>query len=329
MWTFPLLTIAFGQGGEFGGTALRPAMPSYEVERSLVVGRARFELSLGLDYKESTGAWTNQGEAVEWDGERWLYTTERAAIRYGATRNLEVYGIVPLHYVRMSGLDGNGDASRFGAGDPSLGVAYQLYTRQLPTTSVVLDVAAKLPTGTADAGTYIGGPLGQGTIALSTGQVDIATFVRAKRQAGPFAVVGALGFVYRLATFDDSSLNIGDVVLSGPLKPGSEVRASVSPMVQVGPVALHGDAGYRQWFVASIGPPSGASSPAAGWQDVDESDGWSLDAGGGTSVNVKGWLDIDLSISAPVRGEGLSLFPLESVSATRGVTYATTIGLRW
>jgi hypothetical protein len=186
-----------------------------------------------------------------------------------------------------------------------------------------------MPTGSEAAGSYIGGPNTVSTFPMSTGQADLALFVRAKQQAGPFAITGSVGYVHRFSAVSQYVIEVEQYQFAGRFKPGSEFRGELSPMIQVGPLALHGDATLRSWFETSIGTTSGGFWTDEYLTPIAGSDGWSLDAGGGAILNLTRGVDIAAAVNVPVRSEDLYFFPFEDISATRGITYSTTVELRY
>lgn len=322
MWLFLLSAIPVVYAEADKPAIFRVPVASAEVDRPLVLGKGWLEASVGVDVKRATGAWSTEGVAVEWDDATWTHTTERISARYGLSRDVELYGSLPFHYVELR-TSAVANPAAFGVGEPVLGARYQFFTRQIPTSSVLLDVSAKLPTSAESAGTYIGQDPVAG-FAMSSGQADLTLAVRGKQQLGPFAATASLAFVQRFAGSETFTVYVGEQPLDGRFKPGNQVEAKISPMLQLGPAALRGDFAYRQWFPGAVLSPSVEAESTI----VPDSDGWGFDAGGGVLVHASRSVDLDFSVSVPVRGESLAFFPLESLSPTRGVTYAGAIRFR-
>jgi len=221
------------------------------------------------------------------------------------------------------------DTEGFGIGEPKFGWKWEIFNRNIPTSSVVLDLQYKMPTGQETAGTYVGGPNTFSTIPMSTGQADLAAFLRGKQQFGPFALEGAVGWVNRFSGVSQFVVEVDQYQFSGRFKPGSEVRAELSPMLQLGPVALHGTAVYRRWFEAALGSTAEGFFVDKNLDPIAGSDGWGFDAGGGVVVNVTRGVDVLASASVPIRGEDLLFFPLEGISPTRGPTLSASVELRY
>lgn len=330
MWLLSLLaTLPTADAAGFQIKTMRAPLSAVEVERPLVIGKGWLEVGFGYDHKQADGAWTADGEALQWAGARWLYTTERIAIRYGISRSAELYWDVPFHYVRLINDDLGTDTDSFGIGEPKFGWKLELFNRSIPTTSVVLDLQYKMPTGQETAGTYVGGPNTVVSFPMSTGQADLAAIARFKQQLGPAAVEASVGYVHRFSGVSQFVVEVSEYQFSGRFKPGSEIRAELSPMVQLGPVAIHGDAVYRRWFASSFGTTAPGFFIDENLDVVQGSDGWSFDAGGGVIVNATRGVDILASAMVPIRGEDLYFFPLESISPTRGVTVSTSVELRY
>jgi hypothetical protein len=330
MWLLSLLVAAPEvQAAGFQAKTMRAPLSAVEVERPLVIGKGWLEASLGYEQKFADGAWSSEGEAIEWESARWLYTTERLGIRYGFTRSTELYWDIPFHYARLKNEVLGTDTEGFGIGEPKFGWKWELLNRNIPTTSVVIDLWYKMPTGQETAGTYVGGPNTFGAIPMSTGQADLAALLRGKQQFGPVAVEASAGWVNRFSGVSQFVVEVDQYQFSGRFKPGSEVNVALSPMVQLGPVAVHGNLAYRRWFEAALGTTAPGFFVDANLDPLAGSDGWAVDAGGGAVVNVTRGFDVLASVSLPVRGEDLLFFPLESISPTRGPTLSASVELRY
>ncbi len=330
MWLLSALFVfPQAEAAGFQTKTMRAPLSAVEVERPLVIGKGWLEASFGYDQKIADGAWGAEGEALAWSSAKWLYTTERLDIRYGISRSAEFYWHIPFHYVQLYNDELGTNTSGFGVGEPRFGWKLELFNRAIPTTSVALDLQYKMPTGQETAGTFVGGPNTVSTFPMSSGQADLAAFLRGKRQMGPIAVEAALGYVHRFSGVSQFVVEVDQYQFAGRFKPGSEVRAELSPMVQLGPVAIHADAVYRRWFEGALGTTSGGVFWDENLDSIAGSDGWSLDAGGGVIVNATRGVDILASASVPIRGEDLTYFPLESLSPTRGVTFSGSVELRY
>jgi hypothetical protein len=330
MWLLTLLAASpEAAAAGFQAKTMRAPMSAVEVERPLVIGKGWLEASFGYDQKLADGAWSSTGEAIQWESARWLYTTERIGIRYGFTRSTEFYWDIPFHYARLVNDKLGTDTEGFGIGEPKFGWKWELFNRTLPNTSIALDLQYKMPTGQETAGTYVGGPNTFNTIPMSTGQADLAALLRGKRQFGPLAVEGSIGWVNRFSGVSQFVVEVDQYQFAGRFKPGSEVRAELSPMVQLGPVAVHGDLVFRRWFESALGTTAPGFFVDENLDPIAGSDGWSVDAGGGVVVNCTRGVDVLASASVPVRGEDLLFFPLEGISPTRGTTLSASLELRY
>ena len=330
MWLLSLLAASpEATAAGLQAKTMRAPLAAVEVERPLVIGKGWLEGSLGYEQKLADGAWSSSGEAVQWKSAQWLYTTERLGVRYGFTRSTEFYWDIPFHYARLKNDALGTDTEGFGIGEPKFGWKWEMFNRNIPTSSIVLDLQYKMPTGQETAGTYVGGPNTFSTIPMSTGQADLAMFLRGKRQFGPVALEGAVGWVNRFSGVSQFVVEVDQYQFSGRFKPGSEVRAELSPMVQLGPVALRGDLVYRRWFEAAVGTTAPGFFVDANLDPIAGSDGWAVDAGWGLVMNINRGLDILATASVPLRGEDLLFFPLESISPTRGLTLSTSVELRY
>ncbi len=330
MWLLSaLVALPHAEAAGFQAKTMRAPLSAVEVERPLVIGKGWLEASFGYDQKLADGSWSPAGEALEWRSARWLYTTERIDIRYGISRSGEFYWHIPFHFVQLNNDALGTDTKGFGIGEPRFGWKLEVFNRALPLTSIALDFQYKMPTGQETAGTYVGGPNTVSVFPMSTGQADLSAFVRGKQQIGPFAIEGAMGYVHRFSGLSQFIVEVDQYQFSGRFKPGSEVRAELSPMLQLGPVAIHGDAVYRRWFEGATGTTAGGMFWDENLDLIAGSDGWSLDAGGGVIVNATRGVDLLASASVPIRGEDLTYFPLEGLSPTRGVTFSGSVELRY
>jgi hypothetical protein len=251
MWLLTLLaTTPDAVAAGFQAKTMRAPMSAVEVERPLVLGKASF----GYDHKFADGAWSPEGEAVQWESARWLFTTQRLGIRYGFTQSTEFYWDIPFHYARLVNDELGTDTDGFGIGEPKFGWKWELFNRSVPTTSVVLDLQYKMPTGQETAGTYVGGPNTFNTIPMSTGQADLAVFLRGKQQFGPIAVAASVGWVNRFSGVSQFVVEVDQYQFSGRFKPSSRRWCSLArwPCTATSSTA---SGSKRQWA-----PPQRASS---------------------------------------------------------------------
>lgn len=319
----------------FQAKTMRAPLAAVEVERPLIIGRGWLEFGIGADYKLASGYWDEDGVAQDWtgadgkDGARWLYTTERLDLRYGIARRADLYWSVPFHYVRLTNESLGTDTSTFGIGDARFGWRLQWLGGTAPTHSLISEVEFKLPSGSESAGTFIGGPNTVQSFVLSTGTMDASLAVKGKRQFGPVAVVGGVGYVHRFSGVTQYVIEVEEYQFLGRFKPGSEVRAQLEPMVQIGPVAAAGEVLFRQRFAASTGTTSSGLIPDDHLDPIEGTGGWSLDVTPKLTVNVTRGVDVKAAAGIPIRGEDISLFPLEDLTPTRGITWSGQVLLRY
>ncbi len=300
-----------------------------EVERGLVMQKGWLELGLSVDWKVATGYWTADGEAADFDYAKWTYSTERMDIRYGITRRSEIFWRMPFHYMNLSNDNLGTDTSTFAMGDPVLGYKYELFDKAAPVTSVAAYVQMKLPAGQESPGQYVGGPYTIDKFVVSTGTPDYTIGLEAKQQAGPLAVVGGVGYTYRMSSVVQYLVEVTEYQFVGRMKPGSYVYGDLGLQLGLGPVVLLGNAHYVKRDETKIGTTGEQFLGNNQLYAVEGSDGWSLDADAGLMVNLTRGLDIAGGVNIPVRGEDLQFFPLESIHPTRGLTYTGTLKLRY
>lgn len=330
MWLVSLVLYASpAQAGGFHVRTMRAPLAATEVERSLILPKGWAELGLGFDYKEATGQWSASGEKVDWDSTSWLYTTERIELRYGLSPRAELWATVPLHYARLTNDALGTDIDQFGLGEPKFGWRLEWFRKSTPTTSVITDLWMKVPSGLESPGTYIGGPSNWQHIPLSTGTQDLALDVRAKQQLGPIAITGDVGFVYRMSGVTQFLVETSESQFAGRFRPGSEFHAELTPLVQLGPIAIEGDLLYKRRFESAYGTTAKGINWDANLVPVEGSDGNQLDVGGQIIANITRGFDLRGGVTYPLMGEDLTFFPFEDITPTRGMTFSGTVELRY
>ncbi|MFZ5476926.1 MAG: hypothetical protein ACOZNI_09150 [Myxococcota bacterium] len=336
-----LLSLALATGSSpalaagFQAKTMRAPLSAAEVERPLVIGRGWLEFGLGVDYKLADGHWTDEGGLFtdpgaldRFESARWMYTTERLDVRYGIARRGELYWSVPFHYVRLTNEDLGTNISDFGIGDPRAGWKMEWLRTEAPTSSVITDLEFKLPAGIEAPGTYIGGPNTVTGFVMSTGTMDVALHVRGKRQFGPAAVTAGVGYVYRFSGVTQYCIETTEQQFVCRVKPGDEVRASLEPMVQLGPLALSAEGLVRIRSATKTGTTSGGFNPDAHLRPIDGTDGVNVDVVPRLTANLTRGFDLVGAVGIPIAGEDL-LFPLEEVTPTYGYTYSLTAEIRY
>ncbi len=321
----------------FQAKTMRSELPPVEVERPLIIGRGWLELGLGGDVKIAREYWGDDGtrrEFADQDGTggpdvTWLYTTQRAAIRYGIARRGELYLTVPVHYVRLTNSYLGTDTSDFGYGDASFGWKREWYRTDAPLVSIISDLFFRVGSGNEAAGTLIGGPNTVGGFVMSTGTSDLGLAVRGKGQAGPFAFQMGVGYARCFSGVSQFVIETDGHQFVGRFKPGDYIKADLNPMIQVGPLAIGADASVQRRFSAQAGTTSPGLYHDAYLDPIAGSEGTFVDVGGNVVLNVTRNLDVGLGASVPIRGQGLAFFPLETISPTLGPTYSGTLELRY
>lgn len=312
----------------FESKTMRAPLSAVEVERPLVIGRGWLELGLNADVKNASGQWSADGEIEKFDDAQWLYTTERLDIRYGIARRAEFWWSVPFHYMRLQNEKLGTDTSGFGLGDPSMGWTYEWLRRDAPTTSVVTDLWARLPAGSESPGGYIGGPNTVTNFIMSTGTADLGLTLKGKRQFGPAAVTGSVAYVRRFSGVVQYGIETEEQQFLGRFKPGDEVRASLAPAVQLGPVHIAAE-GQLAWKDAvKVGTTSGGLNTDRYLRPVEGTGGLAFDLVPAVTVNVTRGLDVRGAVGIPLMGDSL-LFPLEQVTPTYGYTYSAGVEVRY
>lgn len=335
MLTTALLGLALAVGGRaahaegFQVKTMRDPLPSREYERGLVIGKGWAEWGFGADVKLADGYWDADGNAVDFDHARFLYTTERLHVRYGISRRAEVHATVPFHYEKLSNDATGADISQFALGDPVFGWKVEAFRSMAPVTSLIVYTWYKAPAGQESPGNYIGGPNTFTNFVNTTGTPDLAIGVAGKRQLGPLALTVDLGYVRRFSGTVMWAIETTYNQFNGRVKPGDVTSGDADLMLQLGPVALHGGARLQLRQVTKVGTTSDGWFPGRNLKPLEGSDGWSLDVPVGAIVNITRGVDVDLAVNVPVRGEDLMFFPIEDLHPTRGFTYSGTLELRY
>ncbi len=324
-----VLTTAPAEAAGFQAKTMRSPLSAVEVERPLILGRGWLELGFGADVKVATGYWGDGGKPLEWDSAKWLYTTQRADLRYGISRRGEIYASVPFHYVKLTNDALGTDTDDFGIGDPHFGWRVEWFHRDAPTTSIISEVDMKVPTGSESAATYIGGPNTVSSFVMSTGTPDLSIAAKGRQQFGPIALDASLGYVHRFSAVTQYVIEVEQYQFLGRFRPGSEVRADVGALAQVGPVAVGADALFRLRSAAAMGTTSSGFIPDAHLDPIEGTEGWSIDLNPKLVANLSRGVDVNVGAGIPLRGEGLGLFPLEEITPTRGITWSGSLELRY
>ena len=321
----------------FEAKTMRETLSAREVERPLILGKGWVEFGLGMDYKVASGAWDGSGEQLDWsadageafDGARFTYTTQRLGLRYGITRRGELYWTVKSHHISLANDQLGTELSQFGLGDPRFGYKFELFRSLAPVTSVILYGDYKAPAGNESPGNYVGGPTTFSSFIMTTGTPDAEFGLRAKRQVGPIALEGGVGYIQRFSGVVQYVIETELNQFSGRIKPGNVTKADASLLVGLGPVALDAGALLQVRDDTRVGPTAAGLFPAKNLAVVEESGGWSLDATGGFTFNMTRGVDLVGAVTVPVRGEDLMFFPIEDIHPTRGNTYSGTVEFRY
>lgn len=322
---FPATTHA----GVWGAKTMRVPYSTREVERSLLMGKGWLEFGLGADVKMATGYWGADGTKIDFENARWLYTTERLDIRYGVAPRAELYWNLPVHYLQLTNEVLGTDTSGVYWGDPRFGWRFEVFHTDAPLTSIATVAEMKVPAGNESPGSYIAGPSTFQRFVTTTGTPDLRLGVDGKRQLGPIAVGGSLGYVYRFSGLVQYALETNENQFLGRIKPGAQVYADLDLLVQAGPVALWAEPGFERHGAVLLGTTSPGVLPDKNLEPVVGSEGWSADVDAGLTLNLGRNVDIVYGANIPLRGEDLMFFPIEDLHPTRGVTHSATLELRY
>ncbi|MEY3209941.1 MAG: hypothetical protein RIT28_422 [Pseudomonadota bacterium] len=332
----PLITLALISSpltfaGVFADKTMRAPLSSREIERGLVLGKGWLELGLGADMKRAEGYWGPDGEALDFDAASFLYTRERAQLRYGITARSDLVLMVPFHYIQLTNDVLGTDTSGLYLGDPRMAWRWQPWTTGTAGSVKALALVAevKAPAGNEAPGSSIAGPSTFQEFVTTTGTYDARLGVETKAQRGNFAVGGQLGGVVSASNLAQFVVETDTNQFLGRIKPGSRVYAAVDLMAQLGPVALVVQPGVEAHGATRLGVSAAGLFPGKDLEPVEGSEGWSADLDANVIVNVSQGLDLTFGVNVPLRGEDLMFFPLEDIHPTRGLTSSATLELRY
>ena len=315
--------------GGFEGKTMRDPFSNRSVERGLVLGKGWFQISLGSNYKLSTGEWDANGEKVDWASTSWTYTTQHLDIHYGITRNVELSWKMTSHYVALVNPDLDTDINQYSIGDPEFGVKYQLLRSNAPLTSAIVYANYKAPLANEMPGNYVGGPNSFSSFVMTTGTPDLAIGLAGKKQFGPAALTLDIANVHRFSGLASYAIETDMNQFQIRVKPGNIFRIDAVAEGQAGPINLNGGVLYQKRAAFQIGPTSAGFFPNKNLEAVQDSDGWSLDAKAGVTLNVFQTLDVKANALIPIRGEDFLFFPLEDVHPTTGTVYSGELVYRF
>ena len=308
---------------------MRDALPSREIERTLVIGKGWLELGLIHDHKVADGYWDAEGKAQDFDSAEWLYTTQRAAVRYGIARRAELFWTVRTHYVHLENDKLGTDTSQFGFGDPEFGYIHELYRSTAPLTSVVGKVWYKAPAANESPGNYVGGPNTFNSVVLTTGTPDLAAGIEGKRQFGPIAVRLGMSYIHRIPRVVMYLIETENSQFQARIKPGDLAQYDAEAMLQLGPAVLRSAWKMTQRGKTLIGTPSQGLFADQNLKAVADSDGVAVDMRNGIMLQLAKGVDVSFDMSVPLQGEDLQFFPIEDIHPTRGTTYSSALELRY
>lgn len=306
----------------------RDPLPAREVERALVLGRGWLEIGLGTDVKVAHGYWGPNGEALDFEHARFLYTTQRLDLRYGVTRRSDIYLRVPVNTIQLTNDLLGTDTTGVYWGDPRFGWRYELY-RVPEQTSIAGVLEMKAPAGNEAPGGYIAGPSTFREFVNTTGTPDLKLAVEARHRLGPVALTGELGGVYRFSNIVQYVIETERNQFLGRIKPGAQAYAQLEVLAQIGPAYVYAQPGVEVHRATAMGVSSDGVFPDQALEPVAGSDGWSADLDTGVTFNLTRHVDLNYNAKLPLRGEDLQFFPIEDIHPTRGVTHSGTVEFRF
>lgn len=314
----------------FGPKSSREVMPAREIERPLDLPRGWSEFELSHDVKMATGAWGSDGSIDPFEDARWTYHTTNIRWTYGVSRRSDMQWDIPFitGHLRNDKLGTNTTA--ISLGDIRFRYRYRLYETEAPLTSVIAEGELKGPSGRETPGSYQGGPNQISTFVNSTGTWDAYLGIAAKRQVGPLAFTGRLGYQRRFSGLAGFLVETEQNQFLGRFKPGDRITAEVDVTGQVGPVALSLRPRFRNRASTRVGVTADTwYNPGADLKKVEGSNGNELDLGAQLTLNATRGFDVHLRGNLPLMGEDLQFFPLEDIHPTYGLTLGAAVEVRF
>jgi hypothetical protein len=332
---------AVAGSGALGVKTMREPLPAHEVERSLLLPKGWLELNLAYDHHLGVGAWSADGQREPFDDARWVYQTERATVTYGLSHQLELMWSVPVHQAHLTNERLGTDTKDMSLGDPRVGLRFEFIDRDPPPAlgsnepraplkhSAALELEWKSPAGKESPGTYIGGPLNVSGFVFTTGTPDLTVAVVGRRQFGPIALDGRLGYVKRFSGVTQYLIELENLQFSGRIKPGDQIRLDAKVLLQAGPVVPFGEVKVLRRGVTRTGTTSKWPNPSSNLSEVPKSDGVAVDADVGLMFQASRGVDITAHAVLPLVGEDLQFFPIEDLQPTLGPTYGASLQVRY
>lgn len=315
--------------GGFEPKTMQDTFEPNVVDRWLVIGKGWIQLDVTADCKVSRGYWNEDGVATDFEDTQWTYTTQKYDMTYGLTRYSQLSWTMQTHYVHLENDLLGTDSTQFGLGDPILGYKYELFRAIKPLTSLALYARYKAPLANEAPGNYVGGPNTFSAFVFTSGTPDFTGGVQLKKGFGPAAVTVDLGYKYRIAglTLYAIETNLNQFMMR--IKPGDVASAKVDLDLQLGPAFLGASALFQHRAAFRIGNTALGIDPNKNLEEIQGSDGWSLDASGTLGFSVGHRLDVLGTVWIPLRGEDLQFFPIEDIHPTYGNTYSATMRYRF
>lgn len=314
----------------FGPKASREPFPARELERPLDIPRAWSEFTLAHTVKLGVGGWSPEGAIERFDNARWTYNTTLIRWRYGLARRAEMAWDVPIISSSLRNDELGTDTRSVAVGDVRFRYIYRIHEQEAPMTALVTEFEVKGPTGRETPGSYVGGPNQFSTFVNSTGTWDAYLGLAGKKQIGPGAFTGRIGYQRRFSGIAQYVVETTQRQFAGRIKPGDRLTAEVEALLQLGPIA----AALRPVATIRGRTRTGVTSknwlnPGSELKPVADSGGWALDLNGQLTVNATRGFDVHLMGVLPVRGEDLQFFPIEDLHPTYGPTFGGAVEVRF
>jgi hypothetical protein len=310
----------------------RDPMPATEVERPLALPRGWIQLDFSYEQHMGLGEWTSDGQVEKFEHVGWNQYTEKIRVAYGVSRHAELWWEIPFVQGRLVNDRWPEGTDIFDStlGDQRFGWRLSLLRTEAPASSLILDTWYKAPTAKEAPGNYIGGPLNQQHLILTTGTADWYIGAAYKRQFGPLGLVGRAGWLHRFSGVVQYLVELNELQFSARIKPGDQARVAADVFVQLGPVALFATPEFEYRLVTSVGTTSkGFLTPNKNLVPVADSDGYALDLKLQAKFNITRGFDVVGWYTQPLLGQDLDFFPIEDLHPTWGPDFGGRVETRF
>ncbi|MCO4744369.1 MAG: hypothetical protein KC912_06235 [Proteobacteria bacterium] len=261
----------------------RAPLSALEVERGLVLPKGWVEIEVVHASGKVRGEWTSTGTVEPVDAE-WTQHRQVLRTRFGVAPRLEAFAFLPIHQAHTDGFQA-------AVGDAGAGVRWEVFSTDLPTTSLAIESGfsgASGPEPRALPGRYER----ENPLTFNGGTPSVWLAMALRRQVGPLVVGLRAG---RRVLFPGV---VGHSV--GEMDLGDQWRASGTVLLQGGPLVL---AASPSWVFRGQTRFRG--------QAVPDSEGHDVRLLMRAEVHVSRGFEVGFLSDLHLRGEDAMLYPID------------------